>query len=167
MLPVRIFLIQPKAVLITVVSLTFAIFAGSFLYESYIRSSIAFNATDVGIQLASTASVSAHGGPGTNVAYAATVAPLPEMHIANNGLVLLRGAQVVSVSGDMIKVRMAWNSVYFTWAVQTGQSTQYFSSTGEKETSPAIQAGDVLTATGMLVQNGPQPTITAEFIDIE
>src|ERR1700721_1056186 len=78
---------------------------------------------------------------------------LPEMHIANNGLVLLRGAQVTSVSGDTIQVEMIWNSVQFTWTVQTDSNTQFFAPTGERETSSSVQTGSVITVTGMLEQD--------------
>ena len=42
-----------------------------------------------------------------------------EMHIANNGLMLLRGATVLSNSRGTLRVGMTWGAADFTWMVQT------------------------------------------------
>lgn len=43
----------------------------------------------------------------------AMTTPVLEIHIANNGVVLLRDARVVSVDGDDIRVALSWGHVDF------------------------------------------------------
>ena len=89
--------------------------------------------------------------------------PTLEIHVANNGLALLRGARVVSLSGDTIRVITAWNSVYFTWEIQTRLFTKFITSEGQKETLADVRVGDIVTITGNLVKGGAEPIIDAEF----
>ena len=90
--------------------------------------------------------------------------PMREIHIANNGLMLLRGATVVSNSFGVIRVSMKWGFADFTWQIHTAPGTKFFTSKGEKETVEDIAAGDTVTVTGMLTGNGEEPTIVAEFV---
>ena len=87
-----------------------------------------------------------------------------EIHIANNGLVLLRGARVLSVSGTTIRIGIEWDSSDFTWQVNTGYNTKFFSSNGEKETFTDIAAGDSITVTGHLSGAGGNPAVDAQFV---
>ncbi len=108
-------------------------------------------------------------------AHAQTVAPKPhtpvltktpilEIHIADNGLVLLRGVRVTSVTPDTLSVTSAWDWTYFTWKIQTKLFTQFLASSGDKITSGDIHAGDVITITGMLVAGGTGPAVDATFV---
>ena len=90
--------------------------------------------------------------------------PMLEVHIANNGLVLLRGAHVISRSGSLIRVKMAWGSSDFVWAIQTGPGTKFFTAEGEKGALMDISIGDSITATGKIVRSGNEPMIDAEFV---
>ncbi len=90
--------------------------------------------------------------------------PKPELHIANNGSVLVRGARVLSVSANIIHAHMIWGSSDFMWAVDTTYSTQYFDPKGEKETLADIQAGDMISVAGMLTQSGAESRIEAKFV---
>ena len=90
--------------------------------------------------------------------------PILEMHIANNGLVLLEGARVLSLSGGRIRVEMAWGAASFTWVTNTNSNTKYFSSNGEKTTLASVEVGDTLAITGMLTRGGAEPTIAATFV---
>ena len=91
-------------------------------------------------------------------------APMMEFHIANNGLALLRGARVVSVSGNIIRVAMEWGSTSFTWSVITQYNTQYLNAKGEKAALSDIQAGDILTVTGTLNTGGTENEVLAQYI---
>lgn len=94
----------------------------------------------------------------------ATEAPMLEVHIANNGLVLLRGARVISISGETIRVGMTWGLADFTWAVKTNSGTKFVTSKGEKETLADIQTGTFVTVTGMLTGSATEPTIDGEVV---
>ncbi len=91
-------------------------------------------------------------------------APAVEIHIANNGLVLLRGARVTSVSGNTIYVATKSGSVDFVWIVQTGSATKLLTSKGEKQTLADIQPGDYVKVTGTLLESGARSRIDADFV---
>ena len=90
--------------------------------------------------------------------------PTLEMHIANNGLVLLEGARVTSLSGSRLRVEMAWGSGAFSWVVKTNSRTKFFAPNGEKIALEDIRVGDTLTVTGMLTEGGTEPTMDAAFV---
>ena len=87
-----------------------------------------------------------------------------EMHIANSGLVLLRDARVVAISGNTLEVKMMFGADSFMWSVQTNSSTKFPTADGGEGTFAAIHVGDVVTATGMLVRDGSAPVISAEYL---
>lgn len=87
-----------------------------------------------------------------------------EVHIANNGLMLLRGARVLSISGSTIHVGMSWGSSDFTWAVETNYNTTFLTSKGEKEALGNVGVGDTVTVTGQLSGSGTEPTIDADVV---
>jgi hypothetical protein len=101
-------------------------------------------------------------------AAAASVKPAPmlEVHIANNGAVLLRDARVVSIDGDNLRVAMSWEVADFIWLVQTSPTlnTSFLRVKGEKGALIDIRVGDFITITGKLVSSGGEPTITAQII---
>ena len=86
---------------------------------------------------------------------------LLEMHIANDGLVFMRGARVTSVSGKSIVVAIAWGSMGTSWTVHTNDATYFATRGGEKITLSKINVGDSITITGKLNQGASQPTIEA------
>ncbi len=91
-------------------------------------------------------------------------APMREVHIANNGLVLLRGATVIEKSRSTIRVSMDWDSMNFTWTITTDSGTKFLTSKGQKAASENIEVGDVVMITGQLVKSGAEPTIDAQFV---
>ena len=112
-----------------------------------------------------------------NVAAAKAVAasrhlrPL-EMHIANNGLVLLRSAKVVSVSGTTMVVNTAWGSADFKWTVRTNSShfearnfgTRMLDRDGKKGSLGSVQPGMLVTITGVLDSTAEEPTVDADSV---
>jgi len=91
-------------------------------------------------------------------------APMLEMHIANNGLVLLRGARVLSLSGSSMRVGMSWGSGDFIWNVSTAYNTEFFNTAGSKETLADIGVGDIVTITGTLSAGGAGPGVAANIV---
>ena len=95
-----------------------------------------------------------------------------EMHIANNGLVLLRSAKVVSVEGKTITVRTAWGSADFTWIVRTSSSrfeardfgTRVLDRDGKKGSLGSVRPGMLVTITGALDSTAQAPTIDADTL---
>lgn len=87
-----------------------------------------------------------------------------EVHIANNGLTLLRGARVLSISGTTIRVGMAWQSSTFTWTLETNYNTRFVAQSGEKATLADITTGDVVMVTGTLRAGGSEPAIDTDYL---
>lgn len=112
--------------------------------------------------------------PVTNVAQAAEVtattsrSAMKEIHIANNGNILLRGAQVTQVSGDDISLGTEWDSIKLSWAAHTtpgkSMATKFWTKSGKKGTIADIHVGDILTLSGRLITGQGSPTIDADFV---
>lgn len=165
MLPLRLpTLIFSRRIFIAAAISTAALFlAGLFLYTANAQSlPLKYNASVAGGASSGTVYLSASGQPA--VATSTKKAPMLEVHIANNGLMLLRGATVISNSRGTIRVGMVWGSADFTWTVKTDFGTKYLTSKGEKETLEDIEVGDIVTITGMLTESGAEPTINAEHV---
>lgn len=83
---------------------------------------------------------------------------LLEVHIANDGTILLRGAKVVSISGTTLTVKSIWDKSEFTWKVTTNASqygkrhfgTDFFDSKGKPLALLDIAVGDTLLVSGTL-----------------
>lgn len=109
---------------------------------------------------------------GTTVAHAASVAvtstsaaPIREMHIANNGLVLLRGGVITQITDRTIRLSIEWGGIDFQWDVLTDMNTSFFSKDGNKQTLAALHPGEYLSSvTGQLVAGAAGPTIDAAFV---
>ncbi len=99
------------------------------------------------------------------------VRPL-EMHIASNGLMLLRNAKVTAVFGTTITVSATWGSADFVWVVHTNGSTyetrnfgtRFLDRDGKPISLADVRIGDAVTITGMLNMAMEEPTIEANSV---
>ena len=105
-----------------------------------------------------TAKANAAVSPGTGTS------PMLEVHIANNGLVLLRGARVVSIQGGTIVVDTDFGGGNFVWTIQTNTNTEFPTASSTNATIADIEVGEFVEVTGLLAQGGTQPTIQAQFV---
>jgi hypothetical protein len=162
MIPLQIYFNVPRKIVLGAIAALAAVVLGSVLiYETYARpltAQFAGAQTNAGTVYLSPAAEAAAQAP------IAAKTPMLEMHIANNGLTLLRGARVLSVSGSTIRVGIAWSSGLFTWDINTAYNTEFFGPTGQKETLADVQPGDIVTATGNLHAGGGEPAIDAQFV---
>ncbi len=163
MLPLSIFALPRKLLVALIVGGVSVMLAGVFLYEVYAQplpqshSASAAAAPSGTVYLSPAAQAAA-------VASSTKPAPILEVHIANSGLMLLRGARVLSVSGSTIHVGMTWDSNTFTWALDTNYNTQFLNIKGEKGALGDIQAGDTLIVTGTLTTAGSEPSIDTKTV---
>ncbi len=95
---------------------------------------------------------------------ATTSRPLSEMHIADNGLALLRGAAVDSIADGVIHCTLSFDGVAFGWTIDTDANTQFITDTGEKGALADIRNGSSISVTGALKGGGDQPTIEAQYV---
>ena len=137
-------------------ALSFAIFAYSFPSQSKVATK--------------TASASAAVHP--MALAAATSLPVLEIHIANNGLTLVRDARIVEMRGSTMVVSSAWGSQEFKWIVLTDASTfenrtfgtRFWSRDNKPISLQDLKVGDRVTVTGMLVTTSNDPTIDASAV---
>ena len=93
-----------------------------------------------------------------------------EMHIANNGLILLRSARVEEIQGTTITVSTAWGSAQFKWIIRTNASyseshqfgTKFRDRDGNKSSLGDVSIGNSVTITGMLDPAAQEPTVDAD-----
>lgn len=90
--------------------------------------------------------------------------PLLEMHVSPNGLTLLRGVQVESITGNSLVVKAAWEASEFTWEVEINPFTKFLNAQGEKESVAELHPGDTVTLTGVLGLGGVHPRLTADVV---
>ena len=164
MFPLQMFSVSRKMFIIGSVSVTALLVASTLFYEVYAQVSSGVQSPSAASSLSSGTVYLAPSAKAAAQASPSAASPVLEMHIANNGLVLLRGARVLSVSGSVITVEMVWGTNTFTWNVGTTYNTEFFTSTGEKETLSNIQAGDTVTVTGMLSGSGTGQSLSAEYV---
>lgn len=97
-----------------------------------------------------------------------------EVHIADNGMVYIQGARVVSVSGKIMVVSTAWNHMDLKWTIQTNASsygkrhfgTSFLDSKGKEMDMKYIRVGDFITISGVLDMNSKETVIKADVVRI-
>lgn len=87
-----------------------------------------------------------------------------EVHIANNGLIFMRGARVTAVDGGTIETVTSWGDTRFAWIVETNGATKFLNHQGQKQIISEIKVGDFLSVTGKLVSDSNRLIINAEFV---
>ena len=150
--------------LVAAIAVTSLFWFGPYLYQAYAQ----FSVRNIGESVPGSVPSGATYFSITKAATPSTLltekTPVLGIHVANNGLIILRGAQVLSSSNGTVRVITAWNSASFTWEIQTRSFTEFVTSQGKKETLKDVRVGDIVTITGDLAQGGPEPVITAQIV---
>ncbi|MDO8575971.1 MAG: hypothetical protein Q7R90_01510 [bacterium] len=154
----RIF--SQRIFVVAAVTATVSIAGGLLLYQGYSPLAQALSNSSGPVTSANSVYLSAAAASSSTPA----ADPVREVHIANTGLTLLRGARVLSVSGSTAVVGMTWGASEFTWVIQTSYGTKFFNAEGEKESITSIHAGDIVTVTGKIAQGGVKPFINADVV---
>ncbi len=164
-LPQRSSAFSRKVLIVIGISTASLLFASLFLLRVHAQlAPVAFNASSGSDVPSHTVFLSAAGAAAAEKDTHSISAPLQELHIAANGLVLLRGATVVSVSNHTIRASLTWGPDDFVWLVQTDYSTKFIDPKGERGSLSDIRPGASITVTGMLTGGGTEPTINANFV---
>lgn len=158
MMPLPLF--SQRTYLIAAISIVSVALLGILLYQT--RTPLARALGNNAAVSASPNTVYLSGNPAATST--AEERPAQEVHIANNGLVLLRGARVLSLSGSTIEIGMTWGSSEFKWSVVTDFSTKFLDTQGEKMSVTNIHIGDSITVTGNITQSGIRPIIDATIV---
>jgi hypothetical protein len=90
-----------------------------------------------------------------------------EVHIYDDGSVLVRGAKVTGVSGDVISAHTDWDEVKLNWAVDTGTlgTAKFFRRLGGISNIDEVSVGDMISFHGKLVTSTSSPlTVNADAV---
>ncbi len=98
--------------------------------------------------------------------------PILELHIADNGMIFLQGATVVSVLDKTLILSAQWHQLDFKWVVETNESyygvrhfgTTFLDTHGKPISIADIRPGDSITVSGRLDTNQTKPMIKADTI---
>lgn len=87
-----------------------------------------------------------------------------EVHIFDNGKVLVRGAKITAISGNTISASNTWNSVVLNWTVHTDSSTNLLRRFDGNAQMSDFSVGDFISFSGDLVQTGTSLTVNAKVV---
>jgi hypothetical protein len=71
-----------------------------------------------------------------------------EVHISDNGTVLVRGAKVTGVSGNTVSASTTWGTMAMNWTVNVTSSTSFVRRNGSANMMSEISVGDIVSFTG-------------------
>ena len=100
----------------------------------------------------------------TDTPATATASTQQELHIANDGLTLVRGAQLVNMNGSTMQVALSWGGIDMQWNVVLQYNTEYMNNNGTKIDKSAIHEGDIITVTGTLQNGGSETSLNAQYV---
>ncbi|MDQ3075893.1 MAG: hypothetical protein M3Q34_02095 [bacterium] len=84
-----------------------------------------------------------------------------EVSIKDNGQVLVRGAKVTAVSGNMISATTAWGAMNLNWNVNVLSSTNFVRKHGTTSSIAEVKVGDMISFTGK-VTSGTSSAIVVD-----
>lgn len=85
----------------------------------------------------------------------------PEVSIAQNGMVLVRGAKVTSVSGSTIQAGVTFGSFTMNWTVKTSGDTEFVRYHGGRGTISDVAVGHIISFRGKLDTTASSATVNA------
>ncbi len=74
-----------------------------------------------------------------------------EVHIYDNGSVLVRGAKVAAVSGSTITAVTEWNGASVSWNINTDTSTKFIELKNGQSSVSDVKVGDLVSFNGNLM----------------
>ena len=84
--------------------------------------------------------------------------------IHNDGSVLVRGATVTSVSGDVIIARTSWGDTNISWEIDTDGSTEFYSKGGADSSFGNVDNGDMVSFSGSLDRDDGAFSVDAKVV---
>jgi hypothetical protein len=87
-----------------------------------------------------------------------------EVHINDDGKVLVRGARVTAISASGLTANVSWGSSTIAWTVNTNSSTELIRRFGAMSSISEVQVGDYVSFQGPLDTTVAAPTVTAKAL---
>ncbi len=82
-----------------------------------------------------------------------------EVHILDNGKVLVRGAKISSISGNTVNAYTAWGSINLNWQVNVLSNAKMVRKYGGNGSISEMSVGDIISFQGDLVSTSGSPII--------
>lgn len=98
-----------------------------------------------------------------NIAHADAVSGA-QVSIAPSGQVIVRDAEVISISGRTIIAKSAWGAMGITWRVETSGSTRFVPESTSAEAIKAIKPGDLIAFSGEVDTSSGQASVRATVV---
>ena len=87
-----------------------------------------------------------------------------EVSIADSGRVIVRGAEVTSVSGDTIRAETEWGATSLQWTINTDSDTDFVTKRGSGSNLADIAVGQYVSFSGMIDGSGSGLTVDADAV---
>lgn len=87
-----------------------------------------------------------------------------EVSIADNGRVIVRGAEVTDINGDAVTARTEWGASALTWTVDTDSETVFVEKDGSDSRFSDLSDGDYISFSGTIDESGTTFTIDADTV---
>lgn len=84
--------------------------------------------------------------------------------IHNDGAVLVRGATVTSLSGDVIVARTSWGDTDISWEIDTDGATEFYSKGGADSSFDNVDEGDMVSFSGSLDRDDGAFSVDAKVV---
>lgn len=86
-----------------------------------------------------------------------------EVHINNDGSVVVRGGKVAALSGTTITALTEWNGAMLNWNINTDANTKFIELKNGQSNISQVKVGDFISFTGNLMA-GPTFTVQAKSV---
>jgi len=87
-----------------------------------------------------------------------------EVAISDNGRVIVRGAEVIEVSGDTLRARTEWGATALTWTVVTDGDTDFVTKGGSGSDFNDVSIGDYVSFSGQVLESESSFTIDGDAV---
>ena len=88
-----------------------------------------------------------------------------EVHLTDNGKVIVRGAKITAINGTSLTATTTWGSVVMSWTVNTDNSTNFVRRFGGSSGVSEMAVGDIISFKGNLVSGTASPvTVLAKTL---
>jgi hypothetical protein len=87
-----------------------------------------------------------------------------EVHINDNGKVLVRGAEITAISGTTITAKNMFGSYAMIWTVRTDTDTKFVRKHGGASVVSELSVGDFMSFSGAFDTTATTPTVNASLI---
>lgn len=87
-----------------------------------------------------------------------------EVSIADSGRVIVRGAEVTSVSDDTIRAETEWGSTALAWTINTDANTDFVTKSGSGSELRDIAVGQYVSFSGVIDGSGSALTVDADAV---